>query len=132
MATGAMRLINGPHGIAGASLTPTYTGRSLSSDSVILAWSRGSSRKYQAQTNAQRKLNAPRIMNDPRQEKAIISQVTRGGVTALPMRANAWVIPCAKPRFPGAVQFDMARVAVGNVAPSPRPSKTRARTSEAR
>ena len=36
-------------------------------------------------------------------------------------------MPCAKPRLPGAVQFCMARVAVGKVAPSPKPSSTRAR-----
>src|ERR1700680_4738868 len=123
-----MRLINGPHGVAGASFTPMYAGRSLGSASVILAWSRGLSRKYQAQTRAHRKLMAPKMMNDPRQLIASISQVTSGGVTALPTRAKAWVIPCAKPRFPIAVQFDIARVAVGNVAPSPRPSRIRART----
>ena len=50
-----------------------------------------------------------------------------GGATALPSRAKACVMPCAKPRLPGAVQFCMARVAVGKVAPSPKPRSTRAR-----
>jgi hypothetical protein len=36
-------------------------------------------------------------------------------------------MPCAKPRQPARVQLDMARVAVGKVAPSPRPSAMRAR-----
>ena len=36
-------------------------------------------------------------------------------------------MPWAKPRLPGAVQFCIARVAVGKVAPSPKPSSTRAR-----
>ena len=56
-----------------------------------------------------------------------MSHATMGGVTALPKRENAWVIPCAKPRRPGAVQLCIARVATGNVAPSPTPSSMRTR-----
>ena len=70
------------------------------------------------------------MKNDARQLKASISQVTSGGVTALPMRAKACVMPCAKPRLPVGVQLDIARVAVGKVAPSPRPSRMRAMTIE--
>ena len=34
-------------------------------------------------------------------------------------------MPCAQPDLPPGSQVDMARVAVGKVAPSPRPSSTR-------
>src|SRR5262245_4890900 len=59
------------------------------------------------------------------------STATSGGVIALPMRANAWVMPWAKPQRASGVHTDMARVAVGNVAPSPIPSASRAANSEA-
>ena len=52
-----------------------------------------------------------------------------GGVMAFPSRANAWVSPCAKPRLVAGVQYCIARVAVGKVAPSPKPSATRAMNS---
>ena len=55
-----------------------------------------------------------------------ISAAINGGVTALPSRAKAWVRPCAKPRLAAGVQYCIARVAVGKVAPSPKPSATRA------
>jgi len=42
------------------------------------------------------------------------------------------VSPCAKPRLVAGVQYCIARVAVGNVAPSPKPSAKRARNSVAR
>ena len=61
-----------------------------------------------------------------------MSQVTMGGVMALPTLEKACVMPCANPRRLLAVQFDIARVAVGNVAPSPNPSSTRATTRETR
>ena len=70
----------------------------------------------------------PRMTNDPRQLISVISQATSGGVRALPRRALECVIPCANPRLPSGVQSDMARVAVGNVAPSPNPSITRAKS----
>ena len=50
---------------------------------------------------------------------------------ALPNRANACVRPCAKPRRPAGVQSCIARVATGNVAPSPTPSSTRTAKSVA-
>jgi hypothetical protein len=49
-----------------------------------------------------------------------------GGVTALPIRADEWVMPCAKPQLRSGIHTDMARVAVGNVAPSPTPNASRA------
>jgi hypothetical protein len=61
---------------------------------------------------------------------AIINQTINGGATALPMRDAACVVPCAKPRLSAGIQFDMARVAVGNVAPSPSPSNKRAMISD--
>ena len=51
-------------------------------------------------------------------------KATTGGVIALPRRAKEWVRPCAKPRLPRSTQFCMASVAVGKVAPSPKPSST--------
>ena len=49
---------------------------------------------------------------------------------ALPMRAKEWVMPWPKPRQPGRVQLDMARVAVGKVAPSPTPSMKRTKMND--
>src|SRR5262249_33252346 len=76
------------------------------------------------------KLTTPKMTKELLQEVASISQVTRGGVTALPIRAAACVIPCANPRFVTGTQLDMALVAVGKVAPSPSPSKILAKTRE--
>src|SRR5438270_12251087 len=75
-------------------------------------------------------LTRPRATKEPRQPKAPIKRTTRGGDMALPKRAKEWVMPCAKPRLPGAVQLAIARVAVGKVAPSPIPSSTRAAKSD--
>ena len=72
----------------------------------------------------------PMMMNDPRQDTAEISNTTKGGVTALPSRAAAWVMPCAHPDLPPGSQDDMARVAVGKVAPSPSPSIARTSSSD--
>ena len=71
------------------------------------------------------RLTHPSMTNDPRHVTSAISHATIGGVTALPSRANAWVMPCAKPRRPSGVQFCIARVATGNVAPSPIPTSRR-------
>ncbi len=90
----------------------------------------GSSRKYQNQTKTQVRLTTPMMMKAARQLSSTISQATSGGVTALPKRAKECVSPWAKPRRPAGVQYCMARVAVGNVAPSPKPSRTRHRKSE--
>ena len=65
-------------------------------------------------------------MKEPRQDTQAISATMAGGVMALPRRAAAWVMPCAQPDLPPGSQVDMARVAVGKVAPSPRPSSIRA------
>ena len=40
------------------------------------------------------------------------------------------VIPCAKPQLPTGVQLDIARVAVGNAAPSPNPKARRSANSD--
>lgn len=61
-----------------------------------------------------------------------MSAAKSGGVIALPKRAKAWVMPCAQPRFVAGVQDASARVAVGNAAPSPKPSRMRAAKSEAK
>ena len=72
------------------------------------------------------KLMVPTTTNDPRQLTSRISHATSGGVSALPSRANACVMPCAKPRFSAGIQFDIARVATGS-ADTPMPSSTRPR-----
>src|ERR1700712_2111727 len=69
-------------------------------------------------------------MNTPRQLVAIISHTINGGATALPMRDAACVMPCAKPRLSAGIQFDMARVAGGDLGPSPPPSHKRAIISD--
>ena len=71
-------------------------------------------------------LMIPRITNDPRHVTSAISQATKGGVSALPSRALECVMPWLNPRLSSGIQSLMARVAVGNVAPSPNPSRTRA------
>src|SRR5581483_2570892 len=72
------------------------------------------------------------MMNEPRQVRHAISPTTSGGANAFPMRAKECVMPCAKPRFAAGVQFDIARVAVGKVAPSPIPRRSRAAKSDQR
>ncbi len=74
----------------------------------------------------------PSKMNEPRHVTATINQATRGGVKALPSRALAWVIPWANARFSFGVQSLIARVDMGNVAPSPNPSMTRRKSTAAR
>ena len=96
------------------------------------ACSFGSLRKYQTQITPQTRLTKPSTTNAPRQVSQRISSATTGGVTALPSRAKEWVRPCAKPRRFAGVQYCIARVAVGNVAPSPKPSAKRATNSAAR
>ena len=72
----------------------------------------------------------PSATNDPRQLMVTISQATIGGVMALPNRAHAWVMPWANPRRSGGDHACIARVATGNVAPSPNPNITRTRNSD--
>src|SRR6059036_382235 len=93
----------------------------------MAGWLAGTSRKYQYQTNTHARLAKPNATNEPRHVTRAISHATIGGVTALPNRANAWVMPCAKPRRPGGVHACIARGATGKVAPSPTPSRSRAR-----
>src|SRR5260370_38538015 len=80
----------------------------------------------------QARLMIPRKMNEPRHVTATINQATRGGVMALPEPERAWVIPWANGRFFGGVQSLIARVDMGNVAPSPNPSMTRKKSTAAR
>ena len=49
----------------------------------------------------------------------------------VPRRRAAWVIPTATPREASEIQLDNARVAAGEVAPSPKPSTKRKENSEA-
>ena len=60
-----------------------------------------------------------------------MSAATSAGVSAFPIRLNECVMPCAKPQRPTGVQIAMARVAVGNAAPSPNPNARRTPNSDA-
>src|SRR5215510_3726425 len=82
------------------------------SSSVVSGGAAGTSRKYHIQTRTQTRLNSARTMNDPRQDRNAIKTATSGGVTALPIRADEWVIPCANPQLRSGVHTDIARVAV--------------------
>ncbi len=70
----------------------------------------------------------PVTTKEPRQVTAAISATVATGVSALPSRENACVMPCANPRFRISTQCCIARVAVGSVAPTPKPMTTRAMT----
>src|SRR5437763_3386714 len=107
-------------------------GSIASCSAVIDGWSRGLSRKNHIQIAGHRRLTRPRIRKEPRQDPNASSAVTRGGVNALPIRAEACTMPCAKPQLPDGVQLAMARVAVGKAAPSPNPTARRIATSDAR
>ena len=61
----------------------------------------------------------------------MIRSATIGAAAPAPRRPAAWVIPTAVPRDASEVHFDSARVAAGNVAPSPMPSTRRTANSEA-
>src|ERR1700689_968381 len=71
-------------------------------------------------------------MNEPRQVSHAINAAINGGVMAFPNRANECVSPWAKPLLLAGVQYCMARVAVGKVAPSPKPSATLAMNNVSR
>ena len=72
----------------------------------------------------------PMTTNEPRQPTSAMMATTMMGVSELPRRENEWVMPCAKPRRRVSTQCCMARVAVGSVAPTPKPISTRQRKSE--
>src|SRR5579872_2480333 len=55
---------------------------------------------------------------------------TINAVAQFPRRDEVWVIPCANAQRDLGVHSDIARVAVGNAAPSPMPSATRERNSD--
>src|SRR5262249_43976129 len=70
--------------------------------------------------------NSASTTNAPRQDTIPINKAIRGGVAALPIRADEWVIPWAKPQLCSGTPTAIARVAVGKVAPSPMPRASRA------
>src|SRR5712664_1783863 len=76
------------------------------------------------------RLTNPRITKEARHDTNTSSAAIRGGVSAFPMRPKECVIPCAKPQLRAGVQLDMARVAVGNAAPSPKPNARRNANNE--
>src|ERR1700736_3056534 len=73
----------------------------------------------------------PTATNEKRQENQVIRRATIGAAVPAPRRPAAWVAPIAVPRFTIGVHFETARVAAGNVAPSPMPSTRRTPNSEA-
>src|SRR5207245_4611100 len=131
MVTGIMRRISGAHGTCTFAFADGV-GRRASSSGVMPGWSAGLSRKYRPHAKAHNMLTQPTTMNDPRHEMAAISDATSHGVIEFPSRENACVKPCAKPRRSFDTQYDMARVAVGKVAPSPNPRMPRATHSALR
>ena len=98
-------------------------GSSARSSGVTSGWRCGSSREYSPQTIAHARLTTPMMMNAPRHVTAAISAATSGGVTALPRRENACVIPCAKPSLRLGSQRAIAFVAVGKVVPFAKPKQ---------
>ena len=78
------------------------------------------------------RLRNPVMTNEARQEASTTSQATSGGVSAFPPRANVCVMPWANPRRSLGNHMAIARVAVGNAAPSPKPRTSRAAKSEAK
>src|ERR1700692_2918797 len=124
--TGAIRRTSLRHGTGGRTPRARGFGRSATSCGCVALCARGASRKHHAHTTAHIRLTRPMATKEPRQVTKAIRVTTKGGVMALPMRALAWVMPCAKPAFSPGSQDAIARVATGKVAPSPRPSSTRA------
>src|SRR5579863_2402112 len=118
-----MRRASRSQGMAGL-LLPRRAGNTARSASVTVGCSCGSLRKNQAQARIQKRLATPRTTKEPRQVTTASKPAINGGVTAIPIRENECVIPCAKPQLPTGVQLDIARVAVGNAAPSPNPKAT--------
>ena len=92
---------------------------------------RGSFRKYPAQTKSHTKVDESQ--HDKMKRATTSTGATAGhdqrGVTAIAQPREECVIPCANPQLLG-VQRDMARVAVGNAAPSPKPNARRSAKSE--
>src|SRR4249920_1895300 len=103
----------------------TAPGNDASSLIVMAGWSRGSLRKNQSQTTSQSRVTAPSTAKETRQDENTSSPAINDGVTALPILANEWTIPCAKPQLPRGVQLAMARLAAGKPAPSPKPNARR-------
>jgi hypothetical protein len=132
MVTGRIRRASSSQGTRREAPPAARDGSVASCSGVIDGWSRGLSRKNHIQTAGHRRVASPRITKEPRQDTNARSAVTRGGVNALPIRAAACTMPCAKPQFPAGVQLAMARVAVGKAAPSPKPTARRIAMSDAR
>ena len=70
----------------------------------------------------------PTATNEKRQENQVIRKATIGAAVPAPRRPG--VAPIAVPRFLIGIHFETARVAAGNVAPSPMPSTRRTPNSE--
>src|SRR3984957_12077024 len=71
------------------------------------------------------------MTNEARQDTNARRTAINAGVSAFPIRLNECVMPCANPQLPAGVQLAIARVAVGNAAPSPKPKARRIANREA-
>src|SRR5277367_380865 len=118
-----MRRNNLSHGTV---LAARLRAESAASSSDVSGGAVGTSRKFHHQIKTQIRLKAARTTNAPRHDTSETSKAIKGGVTALPIRADEWVMPCAKPQLRSGTHTAIARVAVGKVAPSPIPSASRA------
>src|ERR1700722_15281201 len=96
MVTGIMRLMRRIHGTCFDK--GTVEGSSSSSFADTPGGSRGNSVNVQAQKTTHKKLSSAQAKKAlPHPEAAMITTIAPGAA-ALPIRAAAWVIPCAKPR----------------------------------
>src|SRR6266404_6944245 len=119
-----MRRNNLNHGTG--LVAPRLRTGSVASSFAVSGGAVGTSRKYHNHTNTQTRLKSARTTNAPRHDTSPTSKAIRGGVTAFPIRANECVMPWAKPQLRSGTHAAIARVAVGKVAPSPIPRKSRA------
>src|SRR5271169_2592713 len=130
---GATRGIRRRHGTGPEPAWPTMSSAGNAANSALVmpgCW-RGSSWKYHHHTRAQPADTMPSATNENRQENQVIRKATIGADVPAPRRPAAWVMPTAVPRLGREVHFDNARVAAGNVAPSPMPSTKRTQNSDA-
>src|SRR5271165_3176921 len=127
---GATRGTRRRHG-TGPEPAGSTAGNAATSALVMRGCRRGSSWNDHHHAAAQKADKMPSATNEKRQENQVISKATIGADAPAPRRPAAWVMPTAVPREASEVHFESARVAAGNVAPSPMPSTKRTANSEA-
>src|ERR1700726_3137665 len=110
--------------------TPSL-GNAANSALVIPGCRRGSSWKYHHHMTAQPADTMPSATKEKRQENQVIRKATIGADGPGPRRPGAGGRPTGGRAARGEVHFDSARVAAGNVAPSPIPSTQRTANNDA-